>query len=129
MNPESRSIRGLISDGLEQLTALLRNEIQIAKLEMTRKAATAAVPIAMIIGSLAFAIATVVMLLTTIATFFIAAGVGPGVSFLLATIVGGLLTGGLAWAGIQRLKSGTLMPERAVRQVKMDAQAAKGLAS
>jgi uncharacterized membrane-anchored protein len=125
-NPDNRSFSDLISGGLEQVTALFRSEIQLAKAEMTRKVTTATTAIAMMVAGLAFSIATLVMLLTTIATFLAEAGLGAGFSFLLATVVGGVLTAILVWLGIQKLKSETVVPERTVRQVQMDAQAAKG---
>jgi hypothetical protein len=125
-NPDNRSFSDLISDGLEQVTALFRSEIQLAKAEMTRKVTTATVAIAMMVAGLAFAMATLVMLLTTVATFLAEAGVGAGLSFLLATVVGGVLTAILVWLGLQKLKSETVVPERTIRQVQMDAQAAKG---
>ena len=125
-NPDNRSFSDLISGGLEQVTALFRSEIQLAKAEMTRKVTTATAAIAMMVAGLAFAIATLVMLLTTVATFLAEAGLGAGLSFLIATVLGGVLTGLLVWMGIQKLKSETVVPERTVRQVQMDAQAAKG---
>jgi hypothetical protein len=127
-NPENRSFGDLISDGLEQVTALFRSEIQLAKAEMTRKVTTAAVAIGLIVSGLAFAIATLVMLLTTVGAFLIQAGLGAGLSFLRATLLGGMLTAILVWVGIQKLKSQTMVPERTVHQVQMDAQAAKGKA-
>ena len=125
-NPDNRSFSDLISGGLEQVTALFRSEIQLAKAEMTRKVTTATAAIAMMVAGLAFAIATLVMLLTTVATFLAEAGLGAGLSFFIATVLGGVLTGLLVWMGIQKLKSETVVPERTVRQVQMDAQAAKG---
>ena len=125
-NPDNRSFSDLISGGLEQVTALFRSEIQLAKAEMTRKVTTATSAIAMMVAGLAFAIATLVMLLTTVATFLVEAGLGAGLSFLIATVLGSVLTGLLVWMGIQKLKSETVVPERTVRQVQMDAQAAKG---
>jgi len=124
--PDNRSFSALISDGLEQVTALFRSEIQLAKAEMAKKVTTAGVAIGLMVGGLAFAMATLVMLLTTIATFLAEAGLNAGLSFLLATIVGGVLAAILAWAGLQKLKSETMVPERTVHQVQMDAQAAKG---
>ncbi|GGD16081.1 phage holin family protein [Aureimonas glaciei] len=124
--PDDRSFSELISNGLEQVTALFRSEIQLAKAEMAKKASKAGLAIGLMVCGLAFAIATLVMLLTTIATFLIQAGLGGGVAFLLATVVGGAIAAILAWTGIQKLKSETMVPERTVHQVQMDAQAAKG---
>jgi uncharacterized membrane-anchored protein len=123
---DERSFSELISNGLEQVTALFRSEIQLAKAEMAKKVSKAGLAIALMVCGLAFAIATLVMLLTTIATFLIQAGLGGGLAFLLATVVGGAVSAILAWSGMQKLKSETMVPERTVHQVQMDAQAAKG---
>ena len=124
--PDDRSFSNLISDGLEQVTALFRSEIQLAKAEMAKKATNAGMAISLMVGGVAFAMATLVMLLTTVATFLVQAGLGTGLAFLLATILGGIVAAILVSSGIKKLKSETLVPERTVHQVQMDAQAAKG---
>ena len=124
--PDDKSFSELISTGLEQLSALFRSEIQLAKAEMAKKATNAGMAIGLLVGGVAFAMATLVMLLTTIATFFVQTGLGAGLAFLLATIIGAAVAAILVSAGIKKLKSETLVPERTVHQVQMDAQAAKG---
>jgi len=125
-SPDDRSFSELISNGLEQLSALFRSEIQLAKAEMAKKATHAGMAIGLMVGGGAFVMATLVMLLTTVATFLVEAGMGAGLAFLLATVVGGALAAILVLAGIKKLKSETMVPERTVHQVQMDAQAAKG---
>jgi hypothetical protein len=124
--PDDRSFSDLISNGLEQLSALFRSEIQLAKAEMAKKATNAGMAIGLMVGGVAFAMATLVMLLTTVATFLVQAGLGAGLAFLLATILGGAIAAILVSAGINKLKAETLVPERTVHQVQMDAHAAKG---
>ncbi|BDA85200.1 hypothetical protein Sa4125_27420 [Aureimonas sp. SA4125] len=125
-NPEDRSFSDLISNGLEQVTSLFRSEIQLAKAEMSHKVTIAMAAIVMMVAGLAFAIATLVMLLTTVATFLVQAGLGAGLSFLVATVIGGVVAAILAMSGLQKLKAESVVPERTVRQVGLDAQAAKG---
>ena len=125
-SPDDRSFSELIANGLEQLSALFRSEIQLAKAEMAKKATNAGMAIGLMAGGVAFAMATLVMLLTTVATFLVEAGMGAGLAFLLATVVGGAVAAILVSAGIKKLKSETMVPERTVHQVQMDAQAAKG---
>jgi hypothetical protein len=124
--PDDKSFSELISTGLEQLSALFRSEIQLAKAEMAKKATNAGMAIGLLVGGVAFAMATLVMLLTTIAMFLVQAGLGAGIAFLLATIIGAAVAAILVSAGIKKLKSETLVPERTVHQIQMDAQAAKG---
>lgn len=93
---------------------------------MAKKATNAGMALGLMVGGGAFAMATLVMLLTTVATFLVQAGLGAGLAFLLATILGGVVAAILVSAGITKLKAETLVPERTVHQVQMDAQAAKG---
>lgn len=126
MPTDNRSLGELVSDALNQLKALLRSEVQLAKAELSDKATKAAVALAMLAAGAAFAIATLVMLLFTVASLLAEADVPDGVAALLATLVGGGATAGLTWAGLQKLRIDTLVPERTVRQLHLDTAAAKG---
>ena len=128
-HPDERTFSELISGGLDQLTALFRSEVQLAKVEMTKKVSSASIAIGLMATGFIVSIATLVMLLTTVATGLIHAGFGPTLSFLIATIIGAAVTAILLWSGLQKLRSETIAPERTLRQVQRDAQAAKGSAT
>lgn len=122
---DERSFAELISDALSQLTALVRNEIQLAKAEVAQKANKAAIGLAMLAAGAALAIATLVMVLFTVAALLSDAGLPAGVSALIATLLGAGVAVGLAWMGIQKLKAEALLPERTMRQLNRDTAAAK----
>lgn len=122
---DSRSIPELISDGLNQLSALFRNEFRLAQAEVSDKVRRAGIGLALLAAGAVFAMATSVMLLLTVAALLAAAGLSFGASVLIATIVGGGVTAALAWTGLQRLKAEALLPERALRQLHRDTVAAK----
>ena len=122
---DHRSNAELVSDALNLVTALFRSEIQLAKAEVAQKAKTAAMGLGLVAGGAVFAIATLVMVLFTVAALLADAGLSDGVASLIATLLGAAVTGGLVWAGLQRLKGEALMPERIMRQVRRDAAVAK----
>jgi hypothetical protein len=125
MPPDNRSFSDLLSDALNRLTTLVRTEIQLARTEISLKISKAATGIAMVMGSAAFAISGLVLILLAIAAWLDNAGLSRGVSNLIAGILGALVSAGLAWAGLQRLRADQLAPNRTMEQLQRDAMAAK----
>lgn len=122
---DHRSNAELVSDALNLLTVLFRSEVRLAKAEVAQKAKSAAMGLGLVAGGAIFAIATLVMVLFTVAALLADAGLSGGVASLIATLLGAAVTGGLIWAGLQRLKGEALTPERIMRQVRRDAAVAK----
>jgi len=125
MPPDNRSFSDLLADALNRLTTLVRTEIQLARTEISLKISKAATGIAMVMGSAAFAISGLVLILLAIAAWLDNAGLSRGVSNLIAGILGALVSAGLAWAGLQRLRADQLAPNRTMEQLQRDAMAAK----
>jgi hypothetical protein len=125
MPPDNRSFSDLLAEALNRLTTLVRTEIQLARTEISLKISKAATGIAMVMGSAAFAISGLVLILLAIAAWLDNAGLSRGVSNLIAGILGALVSAGLAWAGLQRLRADQLAPNRTMEQLQRDAMAAK----
>jgi uncharacterized membrane protein len=125
MPPDNRSFSDLLADALNRLTTLVRTEIQLARTEISLKISKAATGIAMVMGSAAFAISGLVLILLAIAAWLDNAGLSRGFSNLIAGIIGALVSAGLAWAGLQRLRADQLAPNRTMEQLQRDAMAAK----
>jgi uncharacterized membrane protein len=125
MPPDNRSFSDLLADALNRLTTLVRTEIQLARTEIGLKISKAATGIAMVMGSAAFAISGLVLILLAIAAWLDNAGLSRGFSNLIAGIIGALVSAGLAWAGLQRLRADQLAPNRTMEQLQRDAMAAK----
>jgi hypothetical protein len=79
----------------------------------------------MVMGSAAFAISGLVLILLAIAAWLDNAGLSRGFSNLIAGIIGALVSAGLGWAGLQRLRADQLAPNRTMEQLQRDAMAAK----
>jgi len=125
MPPDNRSFADLLSDALNKLTMLVRTEIQLARTEISIKISKATTGLGMVMGSAAFAISALVLILLAIAAALDAAGLSRGLSDLIAGILGLIVSAGLAWAGLQRLRADQLAPNRTMEQLQRDAIAAK----
>jgi uncharacterized membrane protein YqjE len=124
MPPDTRPLSELLSDALNQLSALIRTELQLARTELTGKAAKAATGMAMMAGGLAVAIAALVLIFLAIAEWLddiLPEGFALFVSGLLAAAI----SGALAWSGLKRVRADQLAPTRTIEQLQRDAAAAK----
>ena len=123
--PDQRSFSELVSDALTQVTALVRNEIQLARTEMSEKISQASIGLGMLAVSAGVAIAVLVVLLLALAALLTEAGLPIWVAALLSAIIGAGVSAALAWAGAQRLKAEALTPKRTIEQLHRDKLAAK----
>jgi hypothetical protein len=124
MPSDGRPISELLSDALNQLSTLIRTEIQLARTEIAGKAARAALGLGMLGGALAVGIGAVVLLLMSLAEQ-LDNWVPEGLALLLAGLIGAAISGALAWTGLQRMRADELAPKRTIEQLQRDAAAAK----
>jgi hypothetical protein len=124
MPQDSRPISELLSDALNQLSALIRTEIQLARTEIAGKAVRAALGLGMLGGALAVAIAAVVLLLMALAEQ-LDNWMPEALALLITGLIGAAISGALAWAGLQRMRAEELAPKRTIEQLQRDAAAAK----
>ena len=126
MTRDDRSVSTLLTDAFNQLSMLLRSEVNLMQAEMTAKAKGAAVGAGLLVGAALVVLPAVVLLLIAFAALLTEAGVPEPLSDLLAAIVGFGISGLLAAIGLRRLRAGTLTPTRTIVQLQRDASAAKG---
>ncbi len=123
--PDDRSFSELVSDALSQVTDLVRNEIQLARAEISEKVRQASIGLGMVAAGAAMAIATLVVLLLALAALLAEAGLPIWVAALLSAIIGAGASAALAWTGLQRLRADALTPKRTIEQLHRDKLAAK----
>jgi uncharacterized membrane protein YqjE len=121
MSTETRSIAELFSDALHQFTKLVRTELQLARAEIAAKASEATMGIAFIAGAALAMIAALVLLLFALAVWLVELGVPDPLAYLVAGVIGALISAFLGWTGMNRLKPDNLAPERTVKQFQRDA--------
>jgi len=122
---DSRSVSELFSDTLNQFSALLRNELQLARKEMSLKASEAMTAVAVLVGAGLFLIAVLVELLAALAAWMQELGTAPSLAHLIAGGVGLLIVALLGGIGMNRLKANSLVPQRTFNQLQQDVAAAK----
>jgi hypothetical protein len=122
---DNRSVSELFTDALNQFSKLVRNEIQLARKELSAKAGEAMYGIALLVGAGFFFIPALVELLAALAAWMEDLGTGRPLALLIAGVVGLVIVGILAAAGMSRLKANSLVPERTLNQIQQDVAAAK----
>jgi hypothetical protein len=120
-----RSIPELFGDAVEQLGKLVQNEVQLARAELSEKLTQAGMGVAYLGAAAIFLIPVLVMLLITLALWFVQLGMSPVMAHLLASALGGLLCAVLAFTGMSYLKPDNLKPKVTMREVQRDVAAAK----
>ena len=124
-SPETKPVSELISDALQQFSRLVRNEVALAKAEMTDKAKQVARGGAML-GIAAFvALPALFILMMALAAFIHELGLSNSLSYLITAVVGFVIAGILGMLGMNRLKAEELVPNRTINQLHRDAATMK----
>ncbi len=121
----TRPITDIFRDLLTQLTALLRNERELAQAEIGEKIDQAARGLALMVGGAVLLIPALVVLLGAAVAAIMQTGMEP---YLAALIVGAaaLVIGfGLVLIGRNSLKLSRLVPARTLEQLRRDASVAR----
>jgi len=115
-----RSLGELFGDLTRQLSALIRQEIRLARAEMTQSVSTIGKSAALLVvgGVLLFAAFLALMATVIIA---IAYALPWWLSALIVTVVVGAIGGVLALKGYDSLKSAQLAPQETIQTIKEDA--------
>jgi uncharacterized membrane protein YqjE len=122
---DSRSVSELFGDALSQLSKLMRNELQLARAEISMKLGQTSTAIGLLAGAAIFLIPTIVLLLMSLAGWLVEIGMTPAMAQLLAGLAGLIVVAILAGLGLNRLKTNSLVPKRTLDQLQQDAAAAR----
>ena len=114
------SFSELIGDAINQFTKLIRNEVAIARAELTQKANEAAIGAALIVGGALLLIPSIFLLLIAFAASLSAMGLSAPLSYLIAGLLGLVISGALAWIGKTKLSAEHLKPKHTIREVERD---------
>ena len=122
---DSRPISELFADALSQFSNLIRNELQLARAEISIKVGQTMSATALLAAAAIFLIPALVLLLTSLAAWLVENGIRPSVSYLTAGGAGLLLVAILGGIGMNRLKTTSLVPNRTLDQLQQDAAAVR----
>ena len=122
---DERSLGDLFSDLSRETTALVRQEVQLAKAELTQSATEAARGIGMLAAGGAVAYAGLLFLLLAIVFGLIEAGWDAWLSALVVGLVVVAIGAVLVLRARESLKPANLAPQKTVETLKEDAAWAK----
>jgi xanthine/uracil permease len=122
---DERSLGDLFSDLSRETSTLVRQEVQLAKAELTQSATEAARGIGMLVAGGAVAYAGLLFLLLAIVFGLIEAGWDPWLSALAVGLVVVAVGAVLVLRARESLKPANLAPRRTVETLKEDQEWAK----
>ena len=118
---QGASISGLVSRLGDDVTALFRQEVELAKVEMKQEGIRAARAAAMLGAAAIVGLVTLSLLAWTTA-WGLAELLPIWASFLVTTVVFGAIAGALAMVGKKRLDEVDLAPRRTIETLQQDKQ-------
>ncbi len=115
---EDRSIGELIGDLTRETTQLVRQEINLAKTEMTVKAVKVGKDIGLIAAGGVIAFLGSMALVAFLILALVRLGLGPWIAALLVGLVLAGIGGALAMSGLKKLREVDPVPHQAVEALK-----------
>lgn len=116
---------GLLSDALTHVSALVRNEVDLARAEVNENLKSAGAAIGLIVSAVVVALTALNVLSAALVSALTEAGIPAGWSALIVGVVFEIIAYLMLNRGTNALKLSSLAPTRAARNVKRDAQAMK----
>ena len=117
---DGRPVSELISDGLRQLSQLLRNEMALARAEVSENVKNAIRGSIMLVVAGVVALPALFILMMALAAFLAEMGLAASLAYLITAVIGFVIAGILAMVGMNRLKAERLVPNRTINQLHRD---------
>ena len=115
------SLGELFADLARETSTLVRQEVELAKTEMTQKASRAGKDVAMMAAGGAVIYAGFLALLAALIAGIVAAGLAPWLSALIVGVAVVAIGGALVWQGLAALRRVNLAPRQTIETLKEDA--------
>ena len=123
---KTESTTSLLGTIVDQLSALIRAELHLARSEVDQNLRRAGVALGMIVAAVVLLMTALNVLAAALSAGLAELGLDPG----WAALIVGVIFAGIAWAllskGLNDLKMSSLAPSRTAENVKRDARAVKG---
>lgn len=117
-----RGIGTVVSELLGEITALVRNEIRLAKAEAAEKLRRIAFGLVFTVAGIFLALLALVLLLQAAVGGLMLLGLNFALASLAVAVVTIIVAGVVVWLGIQRLKIGPISQSKTAQQIKRDAE-------
>ena len=116
-----RGIGTIFSELLGEITALIRNEIRLAKAEVAETIRRMLLGLALAAAGAFLAILALVFLLQAAVGGLMLLGLNFALTSLIVAVATIVISGLVVWFGISRLKIGKLSETKTAQQIKRDA--------
>ena len=123
--PDAKPVSELLSDALAQFSRLVRNEVALARAEMTDKASKVVRGGAMLGIAAVVAMPALVILMLALATYLHEQGLAWSLACLVTAVAGFVIAGIFAALGMNRLRAEALLPNRTINQLHRNVTAMK----
>lgn len=120
-----RSLGELLGELAEDMSLLVRQEVQLAKTEISAKVSHVTTDLVTVGAGAAVALVGGLTLVAALVLGLVAIGVAPWLSALIVGAVLGLVGYGMLRGGLNDLKHRELTPDRTVQTIKEDIEAVK----
>lgn len=120
LHPDERSISQLFGDLLTELVKLVRNEIDLARAELSEKVSITTGAVKLIAAGAVLLIPGVVLILFAIASELIQLGVSAPLAYLCSGAGAVAIAVALAWTGMSRLSARALQPSETLDEIRRD---------
>ena len=121
---DSRSVPELLADLARSVPALVRQEAQLLKSELSDKVTQIQIGLGSVVAGAIMLFAALLVLLQAV-VIALTELVGPGWASLIVGVVVAAVGAVLLKKGADQMKTSNLMPERTAHQLKQDAEFAK----
>lgn len=121
----NRGITTLLSDAVNHMTSLVRNEIALAKAEVKYGANKAATAVALLIAAVVIAVCALNVLTLALVALVASFGIATGWASLIVGVVYLLVVWALVAKAMSNLKPENLAPRRTARNAREDIEAVK----
>lgn len=123
--PERRSTGTLLNDIVNQITSLVRKELQLFSAEVSEKTNEAFAAVGMIVAGGILLLVALNALMTALVALLVFFGMGAGIASLVAGVAVAIIGYALISSGRKSLKASSLAPKRTAESLQRDARAAK----
>ncbi len=124
-NRDERSLGELFAELSRETSTLVRQEMQLAKIEMSQKASEAGKDVGFLAVGGAVAYAGFLALIAALILGITALGLAAWLSALLVGLVVAAIGGYLVWSGLKALQRMDLAPRQTIETLKEDKEWAK----
>ena len=121
----TRSAGSLLADAMGNVSALVRNEVDLARAEISENVTRAGVALGMIAAAAILALVALIVLATALVAGLAEAGLHPGWAALIVGVALAAIAYVLFHKGTDDLKLSSLAPTRTAKNLRRDAEAVK----